>query len=591
MDREMAISKAEELVENMNSISPDIEASHYCINAIVESLTNQIDCISGVPDEAYIERCCIFREVVNVLERNDNWAPMRDKIISLYSEKTASDKELVEYPEEFEKVRTTIPFNPQIMLPKVLADYVEDTVKCRQVNAEMLALPCVSALSSCVQGKYNIGQKSYKTTLSLFTVTVAPPSQRKTSSIDAFTEPIENWINEENRKIKRTQEQLDIDIKVIEARIKKFERGTKNFTEQGYKNDLKALGEIKDKYPQPISHATTNVTTEGVIDLMADNHGKASIITDECGVFDVLSGLYNNGKSDIDPLLKGYDGKCISKRRAGGKETTINRAFLTICVMAQPEKFNKIKSVDSLSGRGFMERFMFSFPENYGVHKSPLKTPEPDKSITDAYTSMIQKLLKLPDPEKEVPVMYLNDKADILYDEYFDKIESMIHKKGGLFNKSDFAAAYGGKQATRALKLAGLFHLCEHSPEEPVDEDSMNKAILFSNWAVDQARAMLLDDSCSISDNRMESLIKKLLDKSKDKGKTIFTLKDIKSLARRLYENDKKVDFDSLREDLDELETRKFLLVQNAEERILYPKRAKTYKLNPFTESLYGNAK
>lgn len=52
----------------------------------------------------------------------------------------------------------------------------------------------------------------------------------------------------------------------------------------------------------------TDATTESLAGALCEQGGKISIITDEGGILDTCSGLYTGGTSNIDVLLKGWDG-------------------------------------------------------------------------------------------------------------------------------------------------------------------------------------------------------------------------------------------------------------------------------------------
>ena len=41
---------------------------------------------------------------------------------------------------------------------------------------------------------------------------------------------------------------------------------------------------------------------------MADNKGSMAVLSDEGGIFDIISGFYSEGRSNIDLFLQGHSG-------------------------------------------------------------------------------------------------------------------------------------------------------------------------------------------------------------------------------------------------------------------------------------------
>lgn len=582
MYKEMLIDKAEELVEELDRITQ----SDNLYN-IVNAITNLILQVESESD--HVQACSVFRDVVTVLERHEQWARYRYLIVQNYS--GATEKTLIEYPENFEEEKAeNVDFVPKLMLPRVLADFVEEQAHFNQVTPEMLALPCVSVLSHALQGKYKVstkhGTKPFE--LPLFSVTVAQPGERKSSAINLFFEPVKKWVNSQNHKLESVIEKNRIERDIVEEKIKQLKRKTiTEYTESQLKELMTERNELEKNCPKRYASPLTNATTEAVIKVMNENSGRASIISSECGVLDVLSGLYNSGKSDIDALLNGYDGDEIFKVRSNGENNAkVERALLTICVMAQPLKFNKIINSDAVEGRGFFDRFMFAFPCSYGRKESDLSVHIPSEEIKRRYETMIYKLMALPvpDSDQDVPVITLDYNAQLLYSEFFDNNEDEL--ESGVFSAKygEFPKQYGNKHVTRMLKIAALFHCVEHEPDEPINKETIFLAINFSNWAKAQA-VKVFGIELETENSRIKELVKKI--HRNLNGKT-FTRRDIINFARKsvCYKRYGKSCTEIISQDIDELESRKFILWQNSEECILKPKAAKRYKLNPFTESI-----
>lgn len=551
-----------------------------------EAKTQEIESIVVMlqAEHDHVKRCKMLSSVSNTLERSDFFHKIRALILEEYDRSNFRPEEfLVEYPEIDEQEQETPKFDARLCLPQPLAEYLEAVQKNIQVYPEMLALPLLTALAACVQGKAEVHKGTLITPLCIYTMTVANPSERKSSSLKAFTKAIFDYRIEENKRRARRIREEAAELKAIETRIKKYERGNRNAgNENTYKADLMEFDEKKSKMTKPLPLPLTDATTEAIIKELENNSGKAYILSSESGIIDIMSGLYTNGKSNIDILLQGYSGEPVSKSRVTGGKVEIDKALITIGTMAQPSKFNELIHNKRMSGQGLTSRFLFSFPGSLAGSIKVDGVPIPEETKT-AYNAIIAKLMKIKEPEEgeEPAPLKLNRQAELLANDYFDKLEEM-RRPGGLFRNSNFAEEFGGKQYERFLRIAGIFHLATHDISEPIDEDTTLRASRFSDWTIEQAKRIINETATeSEADYRQKSLIRRLC--KKYKNNEVFSGKAVKQSYRKgVYLNNSAL----LQEDLDDLAARFFLLEQPEEEYTINRKRSKNYKINPFLYSM-----
>lgn len=551
-----------------------------------EAKTNEIESIVGMlqAEHDHVKRCKMLSSVSNTLERSEFFHEIRALIIDQYDKSNFRPEEfLVEYPEISEQTQETPKFNARLCLPPPLAEYLEAVQKNIQVYPEMLALPLLTALAACVQGKAEVHKGTFKTPLCIYTMTVADPSERKSSSLKAFTNAIFDYRLEENKRRARRIREEAAELKAIESRIKKYERGNRNAgNENTYKADLMEFDEKKSKMTKPIPLALTDATTEAIIKELENNNGKAYILSSESGIIDIMNGLYTNGKSNIDILLQGYSGEPVSKSRVTGGKVEIDKALITIGTMAQPSKFNELIHNKRMSGQGLTSRFLFSFPGSLAGNIKVDGEPIPEETQAK-YNAIIAKLMKIKEPEEgEQPAqLTLNKQAELLANDYFYKLEEM-KQLDGIFRNGEFAKQFGGKQYEKFLRIAGIFHLAIHDISEPINEDTILKASRFSDWTIEQANKIINDTATeSEADYRQKSLIRKLC--KKYKNSEVFSERAAKQSYRKgFYANNSAL----LEEDLDDLAGRFFLLEQPEQQNSIKRKRSKHYKINPFLYSM-----
>lgn len=564
-----------------------IEAAIRLMNADTpESRTNEIEGIVSIlqAEHDHIERCKLFSSVSSTIECSEYYHEIRNLIISCYDASNFRPQEfLVEYPAVCEQAQDVPKFNAKLCLPAPLAEYLEAVQKNIQVFPEMLALPLLTALSACVQGKAEVQKGTFKTPLCIYTMTVADPSERKSSSLKAFTNAILDYRIEENKRRARKIKEEAAELKVIETRIKKYERGNRNAgNENTYKADLLEYEEKKSKRTKQIPLALTDATTEAIIKELENNNGKAYILSSESGIIDIMSGLYTNGRSNIDILLQGYSGEPVSKSRVSGGKVEIDKALITIGTMAQPSKFNELLHNKRMSGQGLTSRFLFSFPGSLAGSIKVDGEPIPEATQT-AYNAIISKLMKIQEPgENGEPVaLTLNKQALLLADDYFYKLEEM-KKPGGLFRNGEFSQQFGGKQYEKFLRIAGILHLAMHDISEPINEDTIFKASRFSDWTIEQARRIINETATeSETERRQKALIRKLCKKYKN-GEAFSDRAAKQSYRKGFYSDNSAL----LVDDLEDLAARFFLLEQPEQQSTASRKKSKNYKINPFVYSM-----
>lgn len=564
-----------------------IEAAKRLMDADTpESRANEIEGIVSIllAENNHIERCKLFSSVSSIIECSEHYHEIRNLIISCYDALNIRPKEsLVEYPELYEQVQEVPKFNAKLCLPEPLAEYLEAVQKNIQVLPEMLALPLLTALSSCVLGKAQVQKGPFITPLCIYTMTVADPGERKSSSLKAFTNAILDYKTEENKRRARKIKEEAAELKVIETRIKKYERGNRNAgNENTYKADLLEYEEKKSKRTKQIPLALTDATPEAIIKELLNNNGKACVLSSESGIIDIMKGLYSNGKSNIDVLLQGYNGDKLSKSRANGDKIEIQHPLITIGTMAQPSKFNELLHNSKLSSEGLTSRFLFSFPGSLAGSLKVDGEPIPEETQA-AYNAIISKLMKIQEPgENGEPVtLTLNEKALLLADDYFDKIEKM-RGPDGLFRNGEFSQFFGSKHYEKFLRIAGILHLAMHDIYEPINEDTILKASRFSDWTIEQARRIINETATeSEPERRQKELIRKLC-KKYENGEAFSDRAAKQSYRKGFYSDNSAL----LVDDLDDLAARFFLLEQPEQQSTASRKKSKNYKINPFVFSM-----
>lgn len=486
------------------------------------TLDRSINLLFSLNDE--IERAEMYTGMMNYARQFELAAEVEQEIQGRAKQKHVP--ELWELPESFEKPVELQGF-PISALPSVLSDYLQEVARTVQVFPEMCALPLLSTLSLCIMGKACIQfpGNDYREPMNLYTVTVAAPGQRKSSSYSNFTAPVDSYVKRYNA------------IHSVDIQSNKAERAAKK---QQIEKEIRSKSPDMDKIRQlnqeldsmdKLNELRMNVkdaTPEALAWEMYLQNERIGILDDEGGVFDVLGGLYSNGQSNIGIFLEAFDGSPYSIIRRTKENITLYCPLLTMGLMTQPSHFDEIMSNRQFLGRGLMHRFLFSFPGSKAGHQT-LNTGNINSTIKSRYIQLINKLLETPYPEpgEETPVIMCDSGAQTVLTDYHDMLQKKIQPGGMFENMVEWAA----KHFARCMRIAGILHFCEHSTSEELNEQTAINAIDIAMWAENHALKAL---SGEMSDTQEEKDAKYILSKLKKSGKDVITKRELLRMCSTL---------------------------------------------------------
>lgn len=368
------------------------------------------------------------------------------------------EPDLWELPKSFEE-SAQLPKLTESCLPPKLWAYLKAVSEYVQVAPEMCVFPLLSVLSTCVQGKAVIRhpKNAHTEPLNIYTMTIAAPGERKSGSFKEFIRPVNEYQTQRN-------EALRLAVRNYKTRKAFLERQRDNAM-KGQKADLnkaqefdKQLAELKEVHELKLYIKDT--TPEALAGELVKQGERLAILDDEGTVFDVLAGLYSNGQVNINILLEAYDGSPYTISRKTSEDITLFNPLLTVGLMVQPAHYGEAMGNKQFSGRGFIHRFFFSFPEARAGHLN-FQSPDIPLKLRKEYHDLVQSLLVIPSPQDTIPQIYHSRDAAILFEEYHDRLQEKM-QRGGLFeNMKEWAS----KQFARALRVAGIFHMIEHSTD------------------------------------------------------------------------------------------------------------------------------
>lgn len=422
-----------------------------------------------------------------------------------------------------------LPSFPVEVLPPIVRDYVLAVAESTQTPVDMSASAALAVLALCQQGKFRVcGKADWTEPLNLFVVIVAEPSERKSAIINFMTRPINTYEAEYNRRNAAALEASKMKKRILERQQRALEdKVAKGKAEPG---ELEQLAQQLADYKElsPLRLYVDDVTTEKLTSVLAENGGKAAIVSAEGGIFDMLSGIYSKSVN-IDVMLKGHSGDCIRVDRIGRNSESIMNPALTVLLTVQPNVLSGMMQNGTFRGRGLTARFMYCMPSSIVGHRKYRTEPIPAE-VSYKYDALIRNMLEeeINNAPEEIT---LSNEADRLLEEFSCAVESRL--KTEYTDIPDWA----GKLVGAVLRIAGI--LCRASVtrgygflEDPepliVGEATMKNAIAIGRYFTEHSRA-------AFSLMGADSLVKSsqyLLDAIYKHGLVEFTRRDIMRICR-----------------------------------------------------------
>ena len=371
---------------------------------------------------------------------------------------------------------TMAPF-PVDALPQAIADYVRAVAESTQTSVDMAGSIAISVLSTCLQKKYRIqGKSDWVEPLNTYVIVIAPPSERKSSVLHLMLQPVNDYEVEYNKTNAAAVEAGRMQKRVLERRQKALEE--KVAKGNADPEELERIAqEVADfEEVNPLQLYVDDITTEKLVSVIASNHGHASLISSEGGIFDTLSGIYTRNVN-IDVMLKGYSGDTIRVDRIGRDSESIMDPALTILLMAQPNVVSAVLSNTTFRGRGLTARFLYSMPVS-SVGSRRYRSEAVTDSIYRAYERLVVNLLDDEYPEKPQTIT-LSPEADRELEAFANWLEPKLTT--GYAEMADWA----GKLVGNVLRIAGL--LCRAAAYQSHDFLDVHSALTVSGETMQNA--------------------------------------------------------------------------------------------------------
>lgn len=265
---------------------------------------------------------------------------------------------------------------------------------------------------------------------------------------------------------------------------------------------------------------------------MAANNEAMAVLSDEGGVFDILGGLYSDGKANIDLFLQAHAASSVRVDRKSSPPIFMERAVLSMGLTVQPQVIKSICGNKTFRGRGLLGRFLYAIPKSNIGHRNLNEGPM-DSEIILQYRFAVKSILNHQPASadyKTQHVLLIEEEAYKKWWEYAKAVEIFMGEETGhLSHITDWA----GKLPGAIARIAALLHImryCHQTPSEyPISAEDMMAAIKTGH--VLKNHALVVFDLLHESEGMQ--LARNIFDWIKQCHSSYFTERECKRKFRR----------------------------------------------------------
>ena len=381
-----------------------------------------------------------------------------------------------------------IPPFPVDALPQPIADKVNAVAEHTQTDPAMAGTSGMSSLSACTGGRAEIEiRPGWREPLCLYTASINAPGERKSAVQMTMVEPVyaaERELAQAATPAHRdAATRRDIALKNAERlRNAAAKQDDPRDRDRLTKEAVFAVTEAEGIHVPPIPRLVCDdITPEALGSLLAEQGGRAALITAEAGVFSIMGGRYSNNIPNLDIWLKGHSGDPVRVDRKNRPPEYIPRPALTVGLMIQPSVLDAIAANREFRGRGLLARFLYAYPASR-VGRRKVETAPVPETVEKAYADIVCGLARdLGGHSGEPAVLKLSETAYKAIVLAAETVEPRLADDGELGTLKDWGSKYVGAIA----RIAGILHLAEHGTggvDEPVSAVTIRNAYRIGEY-------------------------------------------------------------------------------------------------------------
>lgn len=228
-----------------------------------------------------------------------------------------------EWPDPILPGQVKTPNIPADVLPDWMAAMAQAVSASTQTPPALAVMTGLAVLATVLHRRFEVAPfgDDYTEPLSIWTLSASPSGTRKSAVLNAMEAPLVYW-----EKLQRDRMRADIAKNtalraVAKKRIEKLQQDAakakdamerEQLTNEIQNEEVNTPDELRA--PRLFSGDTT---PERLQAMLAEHGERMAVLSDEAGIFLIMSGLYNGGAANLDVFLQGHAGTAMRVDRAG----------------------------------------------------------------------------------------------------------------------------------------------------------------------------------------------------------------------------------------------------------------------------------
>ncbi len=440
-----------------------------------------------------------------------------------------------------------LPAFPVDVFPAWLADMVAALTESAQVPADLPGTITVTVLSAAMGGRARVlTREDHSEPVNLYNAVALPPGSRKSSVHATLTAPLmtaEKMLADAARKeitearttrvlagkaavkAQKAAAEAAAAAAMVAADPDKSdqEKQQAEQAKQKAEQDAVEMARAAEEIEVPVVPrlVADDVTPEAAASLLADQGGRLAIMSAEGGPFVSLAGRYSR-EPNLEVLLKGWSGDMVRVDRKGRDSEHVEHPALTLGLAVQPAVLRQIYRMPGFSGRGLLDRVLYSVPVNTVGYRKTRTAPVPEQVARDYALRMTGLVTGYAAWTGSAMLLRLDPVAAEMLTQASEALEPFL-RSGGEFGH---IAGWAAKLIGTTARVAGLLHGAAYAGEAyryQVSGDTMGKAIRLGRYYTEHALAAFdyMGADASIEEART------VLGWARQKGLTQFSQRDL----------------------------------------------------------------
>ncbi len=427
---------------------------------------------------------------------------------------------------------------PENSFPPPFEMFVKELARSTETPIELAAMLTLSVVATATHKRYQVQIKAdYSEPVNIWSVVVLPPASRKTRVHGEVAAPLKKWECEQKEIFEPQIQSAESKRKTGEARLKELRNNAAKSSDDNKYNalqeDIERLESELDSIPTCPQIWASDVTPEHLATIMTANEEAMAVLSDEGGIFDILSGLYSDGKANIDLFLQAHSASPVRVDRGSRPPIFMQRPVLTMGLTVQPEVIKNICRNKTFRGRGLLGRCLYAIPKS-NIGKRSFNEAPISQEVTQNYREAIRSILNHPDHTienaKTQYILTLSQEAYEKWLSYAKTVEALMGEEiGHLTHITDWA----GKLPGAIARIAALLHIMRYAHQcpwqYPISLEDMAAAVKIGHILTNHALAVF--DLLRLGST--QQLARDVYKWIRDEKRIVFTRRECRRKFRR----------------------------------------------------------